>query len=128
MKKRILILLFLIVMIIAVGCNKPVTNDIEISLAPIHEVDVLFMESFPIQVGVNIKLGLSSGCTTFHDAVVTRNGNTINIEVTTQRPKDKMCTAIYGYFDKNLNIGSDFTAGTTYTLKVNDYTTTFKMP
>ncbi len=129
MLKRICIFLALLILVLAAtACSKSAVDDVEINLAPIHEVDVRFMESFPIQVGVNIKLGLSSGCTTFHDAVVTRSGNTINIKVTTQRPKDKICTAIYGYFDKNLNIGSDFTAGTTYTLKVNDYTTTFKMP
>jgi inhibitor of cysteine peptidase len=97
----------------------------EISLAPIHEVDVYFMESFPVQVGVHIKGGLRDGCTTFHDAVVTQTGNRVNIEVTTQRPRDAMCTQVYGYFEENLNIGSNFTTGTTYTLKVNDYTTTF---
>ncbi len=105
--------------------NQSMLDGVEISLAPIHEVDVSFMESFPVQIGVHIKGGLSDGCTTFHEAVVTREGNSVNIEVTTQRPKDVMCPTIYTFFEKNLNIGSDFTAGTEYTLKVNDYTTTF---
>lgn len=103
-------------------------GELEIKQAPIHEVDVNFMESFPIQVGVHIKGGLSDGCTTFHDAVVYIQGNVINIQVTTQRPRDVFCTAIYTYFEKNINLGSDFTAGTTYTVKVNNYTTTFDMP
>ena len=102
--------------------------DVEIKPAPIHEVEVYFMESFPVQVGVRIQGGLSDGCTTFRDAVVTRGDNTVNIEVTVQHPKDVYCTAIYTYFEKYLNLGSDFTAGATYTLEVNDYTTTFKMP
>lgn len=103
-------------------------GDMEISLAPIHEVDVLFMESFPVQVGVYIKGGLRDGCTTFNDAIVSREGNTINIVVTTQHPRDAACPAVYGYFERNLNLGSDFTAGVTYTLKVNDFTTAFEMP
>ena len=103
-------------------------DEIEISPAPIHEVDVRFMESFPVQVGVYIKGGLRDGCTAFNDAAVTREGDTINIEVTVQKPKDTSCPAIYNFFEKNLNLGSDFTAGTTYTLNVNDYTTTFEMP
>jgi hypothetical protein len=76
-------------------------------------------------VEVYIKGGLRDGCTKYHDAVVTRDGNTINIKVTVQHPKDAMCTAIYGYFEKTINLGSNFTAGTSYMLKVNDYTTTF---
>ena len=97
----------------------------EISLAPIHEVDVYFMESYPVQVGVHIQGGLKDGCTTFHNAVVTQEGGTINIEVTVQRPRDAICTQVYTYFEENINLGSDFTVGTTYTLTVNDYTTTF---
>ena len=97
----------------------------EISLAPIHEVDIYFMESYPVQVGVHIQGGLRDGCTTFHDAIVTQEGDTINIEVTVQRPEDAMCAQVYTYFEENLNLGSDFTPDTTYTLNVNDYTTTF---
>jgi hypothetical protein len=103
-------------------------DDIEISMAPIHEVDVLFMESYPVQVGVHIKGGLRDGCTTFHDAVVTREENFVNIEVTVQRPNDAICTQVYSFFEENLNLGSDFASGTTYTLIVNDYTTTFVYP
>ncbi len=129
MFKQICLFSALIILVLAgTSCGKSSVDEVEINLAPIHEVDVRFMESFPIQVGVYIKGGLRDGCTTFRDAVVTREGITIKIEVTTQRPKDKICTAIYGYFEKNLNIGSDFTAGVNYTLEVNDYTTTFQIP
>lgn len=105
--------------------NQQMLDNIEISLAPIHEVEVYFMESYPVQVGVHIKGGLRDGCTTFNDAVVTREGNPVNIEVTVQRPRDAICTQVYSFFEENLNLGSDFATGTTYTLIVNDYTTTF---
>ncbi len=103
-------------------------NEVEIKAAPIHEVTFNFMESYPVQVGAQIKGGLSDGCTTFHDAVVTREGDTISISVTVQRPKDRVCPAIYTYFEENLNLGSDFASGKTYTVKVNDYTTSFVYP
>ena len=99
-----------------------------IRLAPIHYVQVIFAESFPVQVFVNIKGGLTDGCTTFHGTTTERSGNTINITVTTQRPKDAICTQIYGYFEENVPLGSDFTSGETYTINVNDYTAIFKMP
>jgi hypothetical protein len=105
--------------------NKGALEDYEISLAPIHEVTVSFMESYPVQVGVHIQGGLRDGCTEFHDIEITRESDTVNITVTVQHPKDKVCPAIYGYFEKYINLGSNFTTGTTYTLNVNDFTTTF---
>ena len=100
-------------------------DNIETSLAPIHEVKVNIMESDPPQIGVYIKGGLRDGCTTFNDIEIAREGSTVNIKVTTQHPRDVSCPAVYNYFEKNINLGSDFTIGTTYTLNVNDYTTTF---
>ena len=35
------------------------------------------------------------------------------------------CPAIYTWFEKDVNLGTDFAFGTTYTLNVNDYSTTF---
>jgi len=99
--------------------------EVEIKPAPIDEVEVNFLKSNPVQVSIHIIGGLSDGCTTFHDAVITREGNTINIEVMVQRPKYMFCTAIYTTFEKDINLGSDFMITETYTLKVNDYTTTF---
>jgi len=105
--------------------NQQILDDIVISLAPIHEVGVYFMESYPVQVRVHIQGGLRDGCTTFHDAVATQEGDIINIKVTTQRPRDAICTQVYGFFEENLNLGSNFATGSTYKLIVNDYTTTF---
>ena len=105
--------------------KQQMVNNPEISLAPIHEVKVSLMKSNPPQIGVYIKGGLRDGCTTFNDIEIAWEGNTVNIKVTTQHPKDVACPAIYTYFEKNINLGSDFTIGTTYTLNVNDYTTTF---
>jgi inhibitor of cysteine peptidase len=127
-RKIAFIAALLAVLIPAAACSlTPPTSNIEIKTAPIHEVKVDILKSNPPQVAVNITLGLSDGCTKYHDAVVTRNGNTVTIKVTTERPKDAVCTAIYGYFEKTLNLGTDFTAGTTYTLQVNDYSTTFRL-
>jgi hypothetical protein len=105
--------------------NNSVISDITIDPAPIHEVNVTLLKSNPAQVSVYIKGGLRDGCTTFYNIEVTREGNTVNIKVTTKHPKEAVCPAIYTYFEKNVNLGTDFTIATTYTLNVNDYTTTF---
>ncbi|MFC1926864.1 hypothetical protein ACFLWV_03850 [Chloroflexota bacterium] len=99
----------------------------EISLAHIHEVQINIAESYPPQVLVYIKGGLSDSCTTYHDLDIQRDKNTIEIEVTTERPEEVACDAVYSQFEKYVNLGTDFISGETYTIKVNDYTTTFVM-
>lgn len=99
--------------------------DLEIKLATIDEVKVYIMKSNPPQIGVYIKGGLPDGCTTFHDIETTREGSTVNIKVTVQHPREVSCPAVYTNFEKDINLGTDFTFGTTYTLNVNDYNTTF---
>ncbi|MEE9583616.1 MAG: hypothetical protein V3W01_03020 [Dehalococcoidales bacterium] len=130
--KRILILAALTltaVAVAAVGC-KPATDgqEIEIRLAPIHEVRVNIAESFPEQVFVYIKGGLADGCTTFNGVETERSGTTIDITVTTQRPRDATCIQVYSFFEQNVALGSQFTRGESYTVNVNDVTTSFKYP
>ena len=103
-------------------------NTFEIELAPIHEVSVSIAESFPEQVIVHIQGGLRDGCTTFNDIEVSREDFVITLTVTTSHPKDVFCPAVYTYFERNINLGSDFVRGRTYTLKVNDYTTSVTYP
>jgi hypothetical protein len=99
--------------------------EVEISLAPIHAVTVAILKSNPPQIGVNLQGGLRDGGTTFSDLQISREGDTIRITVTVQRPREGVFPAIYTYFEKYVNLGSQFTVGQTYTLKVNDYTTSF---
>jgi len=129
MKRTIfLIFLALVVGLVWFGGCRPGGQEIEIRAAPIHEVRISIAESFPPQVFVYIKGGLADGCTTFHDLTIDRSGNTITIKVSIQQPKNTPCAQVYGYFEKNVNLGSQFVAKQTYNLSVNDYKTTFVMP
>ncbi len=125
--KIYIIVLVLTAMIVAAGCRWGQT-ELEIKLAPIHDVQISIAESYPEQIFVYIKGGLADSCTTFHDIETHRSGKTINIEVTTERPKDAICTQVYGYFEKNINLGSDFIRGETYIVDVNGITRTFGYP
>jgi len=126
--KRILYLFAAALMVLSLtGCGSD-DGDIEIKLAPIHEVSVTFAKSLPPQVIVYIQGGLADSCTAFHELKTERSGNTVTITVTVQRPREAICAEVYGFFERNENLGSDFTSGATYTVKVNDATETFIMP
>jgi inhibitor of cysteine peptidase len=125
-RRWLLAIVALITVGAAAGCKADV-NDIVILDAPIHEVRINIAESFPPQVFIYIKGGLADGCTTFNGVTVTRQDNTIDIHVTTARPREAICTQIYGFFEKTVGLGSDFTSGESYIINVNDYTETFVM-
>jgi hypothetical protein len=126
--KMILAIVALVLAVVPLAaCSGGEEEETLIRPAPIEEVDILFAESYPVQVFVKITGGLADGCTEFKELTQERDGKTITIKVTTQRPKDMMCTQEYRLFEKNASLGSDFISGETYTVKVNDYTTTFIM-
>ena len=121
-------LALILIVVTTVGCQPEVDEqEIEIRPAPIHEVQINIAESYPPQVFIFIKGGLADGCTTFHELTTERSGNTINIKVTTQRPKEAICAQVYGYFEKNVALGTDFNSGETYIVNVNDKTKSFVM-
>ena len=104
------------------------TYALKIEDAPIDGLDVLILESFPAQYNLRILSGLPSGCHQFDRSEITsRNGEEIAVRVTNTVPGDPdvACTAIYGTHESTVPLGSDFIGGTTYTVRVNDKTTTF---
>ena len=126
--RAICLSVIVLAILLTAGCQTPQPGgEIVIQRAPIHDVSVRIAESYPPQVFVYIKGGLTDSCTTFNEIKRERQENTINITVTTQRPKDAVCAQVYGYFEKNVALGSEFVSGQTYFVKVNDRAITFVM-
>ena len=96
-------------------------------VAPIDALDVVIRESNPPQVTVKVKAGLPSGCVRKDSYSVTRSGNTFTVSVLNSMPTgNPVCTMIYGQYELDIDLGRDLAVGTTYTVHVNDKTTTFK--
>jgi hypothetical protein len=133
MKKFLFLLALSMLVLPVVGCegeapmlqNPP---DQEIKLAPIEDLTIMMLTSDPPQVQVYFKGGLADSCTTFNDLKVERSVSTFKITVTVRRPGDAVCAQVYSTFEKYENLGSDFAPGETYTVYVNDKTTSFVMP
>jgi hypothetical protein len=102
-----------------------------LELAPIESVEVQVLKSQPPQYQLAVQSGLPGGCAQFHSISAERSGTRVEVTVWNSMPVGNVpCTAIYGYKDSTLNLGSDFAAGTTYTVVVNQgadrpMTTTF---
>ena len=94
--------------------------------APIDGLDVVVLESSPPQYRLVVKAGLPSGCAQRHSHAVSRAGETITVAVLNSLPAgNPACTMIYGMYELNVDLGSDFRSGVTYTVRVNDAVTTF---
>ncbi|MDA1189457.1 MAG: hypothetical protein O2854_07265 [Chloroflexi bacterium] len=94
-------------------------------LAPIESAEIVVGESNPPQYFVQLTSGLPSGCARFDENTIERDGKTLTITVWNTEPapgEEIACTAIYGFLDHNIALGSDFQPGETYTVRVNDKT------
>ena len=95
--------------------------------APIDDIQVVIRDSNPPQVTLSVKAGLPSGCAQRESHSVSRAGDTFTVRVLNSMPTGNVaCTMIYGTYELSLDLGRDFRAGGTYTVNVNDKTTTFK--
>lgn len=94
--------------------------------APIDGLDVRVLESNPPQYMLSVRAGLPSGCAEKNRHELQQAGGAITVTVLNWMPTgNPPCTMIYGSYELNINLGSDFRRGTTYSVSVNDKRTTF---
>lgn len=95
--------------------------------APIDRMDIVILDSSPPQVTLNVMAGLPNGCAQRESHSVTRTGDTFTVSVLNSMPTgNPVCDMIYGTYELSIDLGRDFRPGATYTVRVNDKTTTFK--
>ena len=95
-------------------------------LAPIDRLDVRILESSPPQYVLSVRAGLPSGCAEKNRHETERVAEAITVTVLNWMPTGSTaCTMIYGSYELNINVGSDFRPGTTYSVTVNDKRTAF---
>lgn len=95
--------------------------------APIVRLSVRVAESFPPQYFADVTSALPDGCSRFARSAVRREGTTLYLDVFNTRPaSDELrCTMLYGEHDESVALGSDFVAGTRYTVDANGTRQTF---
>jgi hypothetical protein len=95
-------------------------------LAPIDRLDVRILESSPPQYVLSVGAGLPGGCAEKNRHETARVADAITVTVLNWMPTGNVpCTMIYGSYELNINVGSDFRPGTTYSVTVNDKRTAF---
>jgi len=105
----------------------PAGDVVEGENAILDSLDVLLMESFPLQASAHIRGSLPDGCTTVKETVVEREGNTFRIRIITARPKDAVCTQALVPFEKNVPLDIYGLKAGEYSVAAQDLSTTFHL-
>ena len=96
--------------------------------APIESVELLIMESFPLQYSVVVVSGLPNACVSYGGYFLSRYGTTVQVEMVNWKPTDPyvVCAEVYQTVTTRIPLGSEFDPDTTYTVDVNGKTIAFK--
>jgi hypothetical protein len=106
--------------------SSPSSSGRQAVLAPIDGLDVRVLQSNPPQYMLSVRAGLPSGCAERNRYETERLAEAITVTVLNWMPTGNApCTMIYGSYELNINLGSDFRPGTTYVASVNDKRTSF---
>lgn len=99
-----------------------VPDDRQVVEAPIDDLNLISTGEIPTRYRLEIVSGLPNSCAEFHDAqIVGNSGTLITVSITNTVPKDSstVCAEVYGTHTSVLELGSNYTPGTIYTVKVN---------
>lgn len=97
----------------------PGTNAAQV-LTVIESVDAVILESFPVQISLNVTGYQPDGCDFPVFVEQTRDGNNVSIKIYRELPVDIMCTMMLLPYNENIKLDGTFESGT-YQIDVNGF-------
>jgi len=100
--------------------NQPVDKDYEGYQQNVYvdSLQILIMESFPVQVMVNVAGNLPDGCTSIVGSKsVMVDDSTFELSIFTERPEDMMCTMALVPFEESIRLEVEGLSAGTYIVK-----------
>lgn len=96
--------------------------------AKVESIQIVTLESFPVQIQVIAKGYLPDGCTEINEIKNESEGNAFNITISTKRPKDAFCTQAIKSFTETIPLEVRGLKAGNYTVNVNGVTGSFELP
>jgi len=124
MNKKILLMgIILVIIIFFAGCFSILPN---VNLAPVEEIEIVILESFPVQVQVIASGNLPDPCTEIYEINQEREENTFFVSIKTYRPPGP-CIQVLAPFEVKIPLNVYGLLAGTYTVDVNGVQTTFDL-
>ena len=126
MSKKILLLgLIMLITIFVTGCFSILPTAIT-GLALVDEIDILILESFPVQINVIARGNLPDPCTEISEVLQEREGDTFFITIKTYRSPG-FCIQVLAPFEEIIPLDVYGLPAGTYTVDVNGVQDTFDL-
>lgn len=125
---------WMLLLLLASGCRGVITDAEGTPATPVvtvegtavvESVEVLLLESFPVQVRVLVRGDLPDGCTTLGDWHVSREGDTFAVTLPTTRPAEALCTEALVPFEVSIPLEVAGLPAGTYEVEVNGVSASF---
>lgn len=95
--------------------------------ASVETIQVLMLESFPVQVKVMAMGYLPDSCTEINEIKTEKKENSFNINITTKRPKDAVCAQAIIPFNETIPLDVNGLKAGNYSVKVNGVKGSFEL-
>ena len=125
MGKKILWLgIIMLIIIFVTGCCAPIIP--ATGLASVDEIDILILESFPVQINVIARGYLPDPCTEISEVLQEKEGDTFFITIKTYRSPG-FCIQVIAPFEETIPLEVYGLPAGTYTVDVNGVQATFDL-
>ncbi len=104
-----------------------IEGEVIVGEAVVEDIEIMFLESFPLQVHVVVNGYLPDACTQVGEITTTRAGNTFEVTIATIRPADKACAAVVVDFQETIPLDVYGLEAGEYTVIVNGVSDTFRL-
>jgi len=95
--------------------------------ATVETIQVLMLESFPVQVKVVATGYLPDSCTDINEIKTEKKENSFNINITTKRPKDAVCAQVIVPFNETIPLDVKGLKAGNYSVNVNEIKESFEL-
>jgi hypothetical protein len=103
------------------------SGDVISGEASVESIEILILESFPVQINVVAEGYLSDACTEIDEITEKLQGNTFSVTITTARPADAVCAQVITEFEEVISLDVLGLPAGTYTVDVNGVTDSFEL-
>ena len=112
-----LLKIFMILWFLAAGCSDGSEN--VVGVAPVDSIEILILESFPVQVMIIARGSLPDSCTEIGNITQMREGNTFLVAIETLRDPDLICAQVTVPFQESVSLDVEGLPAGTYVVDVN---------